>query len=42
MKSSGLPAWVSTTAPSVTTSVTLPEALPVARSWVRAGRPMKE
>jgi hypothetical protein len=38
MKSSGLPLKVSTTAPSVTTSVTKP----LARSSVFAGRPMNE
>jgi hypothetical protein len=38
MKSSGLPSCTSTTWPSVTTSV----RGPVARSNVRAGRPMKE
>ena len=42
MKSSGLPSWRSTTAPSVTISVTAPAALPVARSQVCAGRPMNE
>jgi hypothetical protein len=38
MKRSGLPSSRSTTAPSVSTSVTSP----VARSSVRAGRPMNE
>jgi hypothetical protein len=38
MNSSGLPSSVSTTAPSVTTSV----RKPLARSSVRAGSPMKE
>jgi hypothetical protein len=38
MKSSGLPSTRSTTAPSVTTSVTKP----LARNSVRAGKPMKE
>jgi hypothetical protein len=36
-----LPAWVSTTWPSVTTSVRASAPKPLARTMVRAGRPMK-
>jgi len=42
MKSSGLPSWRSTTTPSVTISVSAPSGVALARSSVRAGRPMKE
>jgi hypothetical protein len=41
MKSSGLPAAVSTTMPSRTTSVVAWAPKPLARTSVRAGRPMK-
>jgi len=41
MKSSGLPWSVSMTVPSRTTSVFASAPKPLARSSVRAGRPMK-